>query len=186
MKKLFLSFAVMGMFALTACTGNAEQTTDNNDSTAVEQTEEQVAQEVPIDQQTELTCDQYTLTVPETYKASSRMVNQSCNLTYKGGQPFTTLAVDMPYQTVDEFVTKCKEGKCIQLDDVTVDGHTWKVFTYEDKADNTQEAYAATDYDGKKVIRVRALNGAHKMDAAEALAKCVENLNVGINSIKIK
>lgn len=187
MKKLFFSLAVVSVVALCACSNDkAENATNENDTTATEQVaEEQPAEEVPIDQLTELTCDQYTITVPENYKASSRMVNGSCNLRYKGGEPFTTIAVDLPYKTADEFVASAKEANFKQIDDVTVDGNTYKVFVFENPAENEQEAYAVITK-GDKTIRVRAMNGSHKMDSAEARDKCVELLKLALNNIKLK
>ena len=189
MKKVLMSMAVavMTAFAFTACTGNSENSNNGSDSTAVEQTGETIdsaaAQaEIPIEELKELDCPAYHLNIADGWKASSRMVNNSCNIR-KSGSPFTTVAFNTGYDTIDEFKQKCEKAGATKLDDVTLGDKTFAL--YFSVKDKEEQIDAATAY-GDKIITVRAYNGAHQMDPAQAKEAIIANITTAIQNMTIK
>ena len=190
MKKTLFGIAVAAMaaFAFTACTGNSENNNDGTDSTATEQTTETldsaaVQAEIPIKDLKELDCPAYHLNIADGWKAGSRMVNNSCNIS-KSGEPFTTVAFNTGYDSLDEFKQKCEKKGATKLDDVTLGDKTFTLYFSE--KDGEQQIDAATAHGDNKTITVRAYNGAHKMDSDKAKEAIIANITEAIQGMTIK
>ena len=191
MKKTILSLtiATMGLWALTACTGNSDNNAQGSDTTATELTEEPKAEqpqaEIPIKDLTELECDQYLITIPQGCKASSRVVNSSCNMTFSG-QPYTTAAASVQMKTLDEYKAACEKEGFKAIDDITVDGHTYIVMFKEDAEQGRHAVKAATPRDGGELVCFNIFNGAHKMEPAEAKDVLMKHVQAMLQATKLK
>lgn len=192
MKKTMMSIALAAMaaFALTACSGNSDNNgSEATDTTNVEQTTEtddgeaKPAEEIPVKELKELECDAYHLNIPEGWRANSRMVNSSCNIGLPES-PFSTAALNVSYNSLDEFKQKCEKiAGVTKLDDVTVGDKTFVLYYYE--KDGEQFLDAATAY-GEKTLTVRSFNGANKMDKAEAKDALIAGVKKVLENVTIK
>ena len=171
MRKLLFSFAIAVVSAaMVSCSNKTAQDegTEVKDDTLVEQPAS--GQEVAIEDQTELDCPNYTIKVPEGWKARSRMVNNSCVIGYKE-PPFTTASPDFSSMGMDAFKAELEKQGFQSIDDITANGKTFNVFYTDKTKDNTQVVYIATPK-GEGLVTVKLSDGAHKMDklaAKEAL-----------------
>jgi len=187
MKKTFFSFAIAAVVAvaMASCANKAANNGENKDSAAVENATKEAPQaEVKIEDQKELTCDAYTLTVPDGWKATSRMVNSSCNIKLPQ-PPFTTAAPDfVSYVSIDEYKAQREKEGATKLDDITVNGHTYSVY-FKEGNNNQLNIGAATARD-KGTIQVKFSTGAHKLDKAEAKKIFEENVKTVLEKLTIK
>ncbi len=188
MKKtnFLLAIAVMASMSLISCNGNGENASKGSGSQAVstEQTAEgeQPTEEVKIEDQKELTCDAYTITVPEGWKASSRMVNNSCNLTLKEN-PHTTAALNTAHGTVEEYAKNLEGRGAKAVDDITVGDKTYKVFMTENNERANYEAFVAY---GDGLMTYRIMPGGTPMKGDELKEVLLKNLNDIINATALK
>lgn len=130
MKKVFyLAITAIASLSIVSCSGNGNASVTSADSTTTEATEaaEQPAEEVKIEDQTELSCNEYVIAVPEGWKATSRMVNSSCNLALKG-DPYTRAMLNCSLEKEENLVENYKKGGFKAVDDITVGDKTWKVY----------------------------------------------------------
>lgn len=179
MKKLFgfLTIAAMATFILVSCESKKDST--ENSSASQEQISSESAsasaqsEEVKIEDQKELTCKTYTITVPEGWKASSRMVNNSCNLTLKEN-PHTTAALNTSSSSVEDYTKYITDRGGKAIEDITVNGKTYKVFITE-KNDRAQYDAFAVIEDGLMTYRI--LPGGTPMKGQELKDVLVKNLN---------
>ena len=187
MKKTFFSFAIAAVVAaaMASCGSKTANNGENQDSAAVENAAEAAPQaEVKIEDQKELTCDAYTLTVPDGWKATSRMVNSSCNMKLKQ-PPFTTAAPNtMSAMTPENFAAEREKENYTKLDDVTANGHTFSVF-YKEGANDQQFIMSCTGR-GDGLVTVKFMTGAHKLDKAEAKKILIENVKTVLEKLTIK
>ena len=185
MKKTVFSFAIAVVAAALVSCGNKTAQGDAQDSAAVESTEQVEEQEVPIDQLTELSCDAYTAKVPEGFKARSRMVNYSCNMGFKEA-PFTTAAFNCdPYTSIEKWKEDMVKQGAQPLDDITANGNTFSVFFKLDTRDDKQNFYTATPK-GEGVMTIKAYEGAHQMDKAEAKEVIKAQMQILADNVTLK
>ena len=189
MKKVIFSLAIAAMaaFALTSCTGNAD-TTDGTctDSVGTEQQEAAEQAEVPVGEQTELACDKYVLKVPEGFKASSRMVNYSCNMGQQEA-PFVTVAPNFQSNTTPEaFKAAVEKDNYTAIDDITVGNNTYNAFYWFNAEDNNCHHVKVATPQGDGVVTIHFFTGASQMEkdaAKEALMTAVQTV---LNNMTIK
>ena len=136
MKKIFSIFAITALatMIMVSCEtkkGSSESSSDTEEVTsASDVSSSEAEEEVAVEDQKELTCDNYTLTVPEGWKASSRMVRSSCNLTLKEN-PHTTAMVNHSLESAEQLTEYINKRGGKPISDITVDGKTYKVFEAE-------------------------------------------------------
>ena len=141
-------------------------------------------EEVPIDQQTELSGDAYTIKVPADWKARSRMVNNSCVLGLKQ-PPFTTASPDVvSYENLDQYKAKREKEGSKAIESITVGGREFVVYENEGKNDQLFLG-AATAYD-KGTFQLTLSTGAHKLSKDEAKAAIKANLKTILENISFK
>lgn len=183
MKKTIFSIAIAAIssLALVSCTGTAEGN-EQNDSTKVEQTEEQA--EIPIKELKELECDDYLLKVPEGWQANSRMVNSSCVLGFMEA-PFTTCSANAHQTTnLDSYKADIEKQGGKALEDITVGERTYVVYEKPDQ-DGKPEIYLATAR-GEGIVTLRLFNGASQMEEAAAKEVLMNNVKTMVESITVK
>ena len=185
MKKTVFSFAIAVVAAALVSCGNKTAQGDATDSTAVEQTEQAEEKEVPIDSLKELSCGAYTAKVPEGFKARSRVVNSSCNMGFKEA-PFTTAAFNYDaYTNIEKWKEDMVKQGAQPVEDITANGNTFSVFFKVDKNDQTQNFYAATPR-GEGVMTIKAYEGAHQMDKAEAKEVIKAQMQILADNVTLK
>lgn len=190
MKKINYIIAIASVAAMTlvSCNGNTETASASKASgeeVSTEQTTdaEQPAEEVKIEDLKELTCDNYSIAIPEGWKASSKMVRSSCNMTLKEN-PHTTAMVNYTLQNAEdvaEFIGK-RGGK--PIDDITVGDKTYKVF--ESAKDGDRYEYEAFVPQGEGFVTFRIMPGGTPMKGAELKEVLMKNLNDVINATTLK
>mgnify|MGYP002623960039 CR=1 FL=1 len=188
MKKIFSIFAIAALATLIFVSCE----TKNDSSKSASTSEEQVAasdasaseagKEVAIEDQKELTCNNYTLTVPEGWKASSRMVNSSCNLIYKQN-PHTTAMVNNSSYSENDLAEGIKNRGGKPVNDIIVNGKTCKVFENEKDGRYEYEAYVPQ---GEGFVTFRVMPGGTPMKGAELKEVMMKNLNEIIAATALK
>ena len=165
MKKTLFTLAIaVVVAAVVSCTNKTGEGNEANDSTAVEQSEEP-EKEVAIEDRTELTCANYTVKVPEGFKARSRMVNNSCNMGFKEA-PFTTIALNCTSSSIEDMTADAEKQKAQKLDDISGNGITYSVYYGADNNGYQFIYMLAPKGDGTMTIRL--YEGASQMDKAES------------------
>lgn len=186
MKKInyMIAIASMAIFGLVSCNGNGETTSKSSgEQVSSEQTAdgEQPAEEVKIEDLKELTCDNYTITIPDGWKASSKMVRSSCNLTLKEN-PHSTAVLNYTLQNENDIVDNLKKQECEPADDIVVGDKTYKVYLKDgDRPD--LHAYVAN---GEGFMTLRIMPGGTPMKGAELKEVMMKNLNDIISAIQLK
>ena len=130
MKKVFyLAIAAIASLSIVSCSGNGNASTSGSasDAASTEATDQPAQEEVKIEDQTELSCDEYVIAVPDGWKATSRMVGSSCNLALKD-DPYTRAMLNCSLEKEENLVENYKKGDFKAVDDVTVGDKTWKVY----------------------------------------------------------
>ncbi|MBO4658023.1 MAG: hypothetical protein J5637_00205 [Prevotella sp.] len=186
MRKLLFSFAIAVVtVAMVSCSNKAAQdeTVDGEDTTAVEEGVP-AQQEVAIEDQTELDCPNYTIKVPEGWKARSRMVNNSCVIGYKE-PPFTTASPDFNSMGMDAYKAELEKQGFQSIDDITANGNTFNVFYTDKTKDNTQVVYIAIPK-GEGLVTVKLSDGAHKMDKLAAKEALLNHAKIIAQNITLK
>ena len=185
MRKSFFFFAIAVVTAAMVSCGNKtgeDEGTEVESDTLVEQAAPE--QEVAIEDQTQLDCASYTIKVPEGWKARSRMVNSSCVIGYKE-PPFTTASPNFDSMGIDAFKAELEKQGYQAMDDIAVNGKTYKVFYTDKTKDNTQVVYIAVPK-GEGVVCVKLSEGAHKMDKLAAKEALLNHAKTIAHNITLK
>ena len=189
MKKRIFSFAIamVATLGLVSCNGSSDNTSKSGETSEVtEQTQdqdgEQAQEEVKIEDLKELTCDNYAITVPDGWKASSKMVRTSCNLTLKEN-PHSTAVLGYTLQNEGDVKSQIENRGGKAIDDITVNGKTYKVFIAEKDDRATYEAYVPN---GDGFVTVKVMPGGTPMKGDELKEVLTKNLNDIIGAIALK
>ncbi len=170
MKKIILSLAIVAMAAFTL--------TAQNESDAS-------VQEVPIGEQTELACDKYVLTVPEGFKATSRVVNNSCNMGQQE-EPYITVAPYYSWRDAANFKADVEGDGYEALDDITVGEVTYNVYYWLDEKDrNCQHVKVATPQ-GDGSVAIHFFTGYNRMEIDEAKEELMNVVQTVLDNMTIK
>ena len=139
MKKINYIIAIASVAAMTlvSCKGVSESVSKSSgEEVSTEQTSDQTTEgeeateEVKIEDLKELTCDNYTIAIPEGWKASSKMVRSSCNMTLKEN-PHSTAMVNYTLYSENDLAESIAKRGCKAIPDITVGDKTYKVFENE-------------------------------------------------------
>lgn len=187
MKKIFSILAIVALTTWTLASCDTKKETSEDSSVSEEQVSEateseESEDEVKIEDQKELTCDNYTITVPEGWKASSRMVRSSCNLTMKEN-PYSEAMLNYTLENENDVVEYIKKRGGKAVDDITVGDKTYKVFENEKDGRYEYEAYVPN---GEGFVTFRIMPGGTNMKGAELKEVLVKNLNDIINATALK
>lgn len=166
MRKAFYSIALAALAAMTFSTAQAQ--------------DEQP--QVRIEDQTELTCDKYTIQVPEGWTARSRMVGRSCAIGYNES-PYTTASPNLSYNDIEGFKRSRLEDGYEALDDITIGDVTYSVFFIDNNG--SQKMTAATPCDDR-AFEVTLLAGSNKMEPEELKEALLKNLNEILEAVTLK
>lgn len=193
MKKIFSIFAIVALVSWTLVSCDTKKESSEDSSVSEEQVDdasssdasgsEQAEGEVKIEDQKELTCDNYTITVPEGWKASSRMVRSSCNLTLKEN-PHSTAMINHTLASVEDLTEQINKRGAKAINDITVDGKTYKVF--ENMKDGDRYEYEAFVPQGDGFVTFRIMPGGTPMKGAELKEVLMKNLNDIIAATALK
>ena len=162
MKKVFLSMviAAAAAFSLSAQDANTDQNM------------------VPIGEQTELACDKFVITVPEGFKATSRVVNNSCNMA-QDEEPHITAAAYCSWRDAAAFKADLENDGYEAIDDITVGDITFQAYYWLDEKDrNCQHVRVATPK-GDGTIAIHFFTGFNQMEldeTREALMNAVQTV----------
>ena len=166
MKKVFYSIALAALAAITFTTAQAQ--------------DEQP--QVRIEDQTELSCDKYTIQVPEGWTARSRMVGRSCVIGYNE-RPYTTASPNLSYNDIDDFKRSHLEDGDEALDDITIGDVTYSVFFKDNNG--SPKVIAATPCDDR-AFEVSLLAGSSNMEQDELKEALMKNLNEILEAVTLK
>lgn len=184
MRKICVSLAIAAVAVAWVSCGNGPKQKVDVPEVKLEQNTEEMEKAVPIDQQTEITSDKYTIKVPEGWKARSRMVNHSCILGLKQ-PPFTTATPNVIfYQNIEKYKDQQEGDGSTALDNITVNGHEFVVYENEGQ-DGTIFIGAATPL-GEGIFQVTLQTGAHKLSQEAAEAAIIDNLNTILENVSFK
>ena len=177
MKKVFMSLAMM---AITATAMAAGFNTCVQYSNAVEA----VNDDVPIDEQKEISGDVYTIKVPEGWTARSRMVSNSCVMGLNDS-PYTTASFSaVSYQSPAEYKSSKERDGYTSLENVTVNDREFVVMEMED-SDGHFYLIASTAW-GDGSINVKLQTGNCMMEQDEKKAAIDENLKTILENLTFK
>ncbi|MBO4721312.1 MAG: hypothetical protein J5629_00075 [Muribaculaceae bacterium] len=187
MKKIFSIFAIAALatMIMVSCETKKDSSKSSFDTEEVSTSEvsaSEEGEEVAIEDLKELTCDNYTLTVPEGWKASSRMVRSSCNLTLKEN-PHTTAMVNHTLYSENDLAESIKKRGGKPISDISVDGNTFKVFEAEKDGRYEYEAFVPQ---GDGFVTFRVMPGGTPMKGAELKVVMMKNLNDIIAATALK
>ena len=188
MKKInyIIAIASVAAFTLASCNGNTENASKaSGEEVSTEQTAdtEEAAEEVKIEDQKELTCDNYTIAIPDDWKASSKMTRSSCNLTLKEN-PHSTAMVNHTLYSENDLAESIAKRGCKPIDDITVGDKTYKVF--ENAKDGDRYEYEAYVPQGEGFVTFRIMPGGTPMKGDELKEVLKKNLNDIINATTLK
>ncbi len=182
MKKVFslVAIAALAAFTLMSCegkkdaaaSGSASQEQVTDDAQAQDDAEAQ-GEKVKIEDQKELSCDNYTLTVPEGWQASSRMVNSSCNLRLKEN-PHTTASLNYTLEKAEGIAENYGKNGFKPTDDITVGDKTCKMFV---KEEDGRTEYRALVAKGDGFVTFNIMPGGTPMKGDELKQVLLKNLN---------
>ena len=184
MRNYLFSFAIAVVaVAMVSCNGKSvqEDAAEEDTTSVVQETPEQ---EVAIEDQTELDCPNYTIKVPEGWKARSRMVNSSCVIGYKE-PPFTTASPNFNTMSMDTYKSELEKQGFTAVDDITANGTTYNVF-YTDKTKNNTQMVCIATPKGEGLITVKLSDGAHKMDKLAAKEALLNHAKIIAQNITLK
>jgi len=188
-----IAIAAVACIALVSCEnkGNSSsesssQSTDSieqSDAQASEQTEEQKsepAKEVAIKDQKELSCDNYTITVPEGWEAGSRMVNSSCNMRMKS-KPYASASLNFSHDKIEKLTENIQKNGGKAVEDMTVNGKTFKVFFNE-----AQMRYDLLVPQGDGFVTMFMQKGGTTMEGDELKEAIETNLKALLENLTLK
>lgn len=180
MKKIiYIAIAWVAALTFVSCNGNGDNAASKN-SEATPSTEKAEA-EVKIEDQKELTCDNYTITVPDGWKASSKMVRSSCNLTLKEN-PHSTAVLNYTLQNEKDIIDNLVKRKCKAADDIKQGDKTYKVYVQE----GDRPEVNAFVPQGEGFMTLRIMPGGTPMKGDELKTVLMKNLNDIIAATTLK
>lgn len=191
MKKINYIIAIASVAAMTlvSCKGVSESVSKSSgEEVSTEQTSDQATEgkeateEVKIEDLKELTCDNYTIAIPEGWKASSKMVRSSCNMTLKDN-PHSTAMVNYTLYSENDLAESIAKRGCKAIPDITVGDKTYKVFENEKDGRYEYEAYVPQ---GEGFVTFRIMPGGTPMKGDELKEVMMKNLNDIINATTLK
>ena len=191
MKKINYIIAIASVAAMTlvSCKGISESVSKSSgEEVSTEQTSDQATEgeeateEVKIEDLKELTCDNYTIAIPDDWKASSKMVRSSCNLTLKEN-PHSTAMVNYTLYSENDLAESIAKRGCKAIPDITVGDKTYKVFENEKDGRYEYEAYVPQ---GEGFVTFRIMPGGTPMKGDELKEVMMKNLNDIINATTLK
>ena len=191
MKKINFIIAIASVAAMTlvSCKGVSESVSKSSgEEISTEQTSDQATEgeeateEVKIEDLKELTCDNYTIAIPEGWKASSKMVRSSCNMTLKEN-PHSTAMVNYTLYSENDLAESIAKRGCKAIPDITVGDKTYKVFENEKDGRYEYEAYVPQ---GEGFVTFRIMPGGTPMKGDELKEVMMKNLNDIINATTLK
>ena len=191
MKKINYIIAIASVAAMTlvSCKGVSESVSKSSgEEISTEQTSDQATEgeeateEVKIEDLKELTCDNYTIAIPEGWKASSKMVRSSCNMTLKEN-PHSTAMVNYTLYSENDLAESIAKRGCKAIPDITVGDKTYKVFENEKDGRYEYEAYVPQ---GEGFVTFRIMPGGTPMKGDELKEVMMKNLNDIINATTLK
>ena len=191
MKKINYIIAIASVAAMTlvSCKGVSESVSKSSgEEISTEQTSDQATEgeeateEVKIEDLKELTCDNYTIAIPEGWKASSKMVRSSCNMTLKEN-PHSTAMVNYTLYSENDLAESIAKRGCKAIPDITVGDKTYKVFENEKDGRYEYEAYVPQ---GEGIVNFRIMPGGTPMKGDELKEVMMKNLNDIINATTLK
>ena len=191
MKKINFIIAIASVAAMTlvSCKGVSESVSKSSgEEVSTEQTSDQATEgeeateEVKIEDLKELTCDNYTIAIPEGWKASSKMVRSSCNMTLKEN-PHSTAMVNYTLYSENDLAESIAKRGCKAIPDITVGDKTYKVFENEKDGRYEYEAYVPQ---GEGFVTFRIMPGGTPMKGDELKEVMMKNLNDIINVTTLK
>ena len=191
MKKINFIIAIASVAAMTlvSCKGVSESVSKSSgEEVSTEQTSDQATEgeeateEVKIEDLKELTCDNYTIAIPEGWKASSKMVRSSCNMTLKEN-PHSTAMVNYTLYSENDLAESIAKRGCKAIPDITVGDKTYKVFENEKDGRYEYEAYVPQ---GEGFVTFRIMPGGTPMRGDELKEVMMKNLNDIINATTLK
>lgn len=191
MKKINYIIAIASVAAMTlvSCKGVSESVSKSSgEEVSTEQTSDQATEgeeateEVKIEDLKELTCDNYTIAIPEGWKASSKMVRSSCNMTLKEN-PHSTAMVNYTLYSENDLAESIAKRGCKAIPDITVGDKTYKVFENEKDGRYEYEAYVPQ---GDGFVTFRIMPGGTPMKGDELKEVMMKNLNDIINATTLK
>lgn len=191
MKKINYIIAIASVAAMTlvSCKGISESVSKSSgEEVSTEQTSDQATEgeeateEVKIEDLKELTCDNYTIAIPDDWKASSKMVRSSCNLTLKEN-PHSTAMVNYTLYSENDLAESIAKRGGKAIPDITVGDKTYKVFENEKDGRYEYEAYVPQ---GEGFVTFRIMPGGTPMKGDELKEVMTKNLNDIINATTLK
>ncbi len=191
MKKInyIITIASVAAMTLVSCKGVSESVSKSSgEEVSTEQTSDQATEgeeateEVKIEDLKELTCDNYTIAIPEGWKASSKMVRSSCNMTLKEN-PHSTAMVNYTLYSENDLAESIAKRGCKAIPDITVGDKTYKVFENEKDGRYEYEAYVPQ---GEGFVTFRIMPGGTPMKGDELKEVMMKNLNDIINATTLK
>ena len=191
MKKINYIIAIASVAAMTlvSCKGVSESVSKSSgEEVSTEQTSDQATEgeeateAVKIEDLKELTCDNYTIAIPEGWKASSKMVRSSCNMTLKEN-PHSTAMVNYTLYSENDLAESIAKRGCKAIPDITVGDKTYKVFENEKDGRYEYEAYVPQ---GEGFVTFRIMPGGTPMKGDELKEVMMKNLNDIINATTLK
>lgn len=188
MKKVLFVFAIAAVasLALVSCNGGgSEASKASGEEVSTEQSAEgeKAAEEVKIEDLKELTCDNYTIAIPADWKASSKMVRSSCNLTLKEN-PHSTAMVNYTLMSEKDLAESITKRGCKAIEDIKVNDKAYKVF--ENAKDGERYEYEAYVPSGEGFVTFRIMPGGTPMKGNELKEVLKKNLNDIINATTLK
>ena len=191
MKKINYIIAIASVAAMTlmSCKGVSESVSKSSgEEVSTEQTSDQATEgeeateEVKIEDLKELSCDNYTIAIPDDWKASSKMVRSSCNMTLKEN-PHSTAMVNYTLYSENDLAESIAKRGCKAIPDITVGDKTYKVFENEKDGRYEYEAYVPQ---GDGFVTFRIMPGGTPMKGDELKEVMMKNLNDIINATTLK
>ena len=186
MKKVLFVFAiaVAASLALVSCNdGGKDASKTSGEEVSTEQTSqsEEASEEVKIEALKELTCDNYTLNIPDDWKASSSMVRSSCNLTLRE-DPYSTAMLNYGLESEKDIVDNLVKRECKPAEDIKVGDKTYKVYV-KDGDSPELNAYVPK---GEGFVTFRIMPGGTTKKGDELKEVLMKNLNDIINATTLK
>ena len=178
-KVIYIAIAWVAALTFVSCNGNSDSTSSQK-SDATSSTEKAEA-EVKIEDQKELTCDNYTVVVPDGWKASSKMVRSSCNLTLKEN-PHSTAIINYTLQNEKDIAENLGKRECKAADDIKQGDKTYKVYV---KEGDRPEVNAFVPQ-GEGFVTFRIMPGGTPMKGDELKDVLMKNLNNIIAATTLK
>lgn len=178
MKKMFLSFALVAVAATMMASSNNVFTTG--------ETAAPVADEVPIDEQKELTCDVYSVKVPEGWTARSRVVSRTCVMGLND-EPFTYASFSaVSYNDVSYYQkSKQEDGFSVREEKMKVGDHEFVIMDMEDE-DGHFNIFAVTSWGEDGSISVKMATGNCTLSQDEKKTAIEANLQTILKNLTIK